>query len=246
MPPKMNSSLVMRPNYERATEYLYHWSVPYIRKSQQLGTSVTDLAGDNASRAQFVQSVQNNKLLVMQGHGSETTLTGQHYEPILEMQDEGAMLEGKVIYALSCLTGAQLAQYEVNNNGVVCFLAYYEEFQFYTKTGATPLNDTAATPFFKSSHAFWGAMLEGKTTGEAYAISQSEFQKYIAEWQQSADASAPFIAAALLWDKDAQVLAGSTTETISMPVVTAEVSYAPLLIAVGVGALAWLWNKIRK
>jgi len=235
----------MRPSYERATEYIYHWSVPYIRKSQQLGTSVTDLAADDATRAKFVESVQDNKLLVMQGHGSETTLTGQHYEPILEMIDEGALLEGKVIYALSCRTGAELAQYEVDNNGAACYIGYSKDFQFFTKEGATPINDIAATPFFRSTHAFWGAMLEGKTTGEAFIISQSEFERSIAEWQQSEDASAPFIAAALLWDKDAQVLAGSTTETVSMPIVTAGVSSAPLLVALGIGALAWLWGKFR-
>ena len=248
MPSKMNTSVVMRPNYERATEYLYHWSVPYIRTSQQLGTSVPDLAADDATRAKFVQSVQNSdsKLLVLQGHGSETVLTGQHYEPILEMKDEGALLEGKVIYALSCLTGAQLAQYEVDNNGVVCYLSYFEHFQFFTREGATPLNDPAAAPFFQSSHAFWSALLDGNTTGESYDISQEEFERSIAEWQQSADASAPFIAAALVWDRDCQELHGAHDVTVSVPMITAGVSSAPLLVALGVGALAWVWDKVRK
>jgi len=245
MPPNMNSSLVMRPNYERATEYIYHWSTPYILKSQQLGTSVTDLAGDNATRAQFVQAVQNNKLLVMQGHGSETTLTGQHYAPILEMKDEGALLEGTVIYALSCLTGAQLAAYEVANNGVVCYLGYFEPFQFFTTTNSTPLNDPAAAPFFQSSHAFWSALLDGATTGKSYTYSQEEFARNIEEWQQSADASAPFIAAALLWDKDCQELHGAQDATVAVPMITAGVSSTPLLVALGVGAVAWLWSKFR-
>lgn len=242
----MNSSLVMRPSYERATEYLYHWSIPYIRKSQQLGTSVTDLAGDDANRAKFVQSVQASKLLVLQGHGSKTTLTGQHYEPILEMKDEGTLLEGRVIYTLSCLTGAELAPYEVANNGVVSYLSYTQEFAFFTTTGAEPLNDTAAMAFFNAAHSFWGAMLEGKTTGEALIISQAEFDKWIADWQASDDPSAPFIAAALVWDRDCQQLYGSHEATVSVPIVTAAVSSFPIFAIAGLGAISWIWNKLRK
>lgn len=93
------SLLVTRPNYDQTTNYLYFWSALVIKEAKKRGIDVYDLSGKKATKNNFDSYLKSRKprLLFLNGHGDEKTITGHDFEPILE-SGKKEPVEGTIMY----------------------------------------------------------------------------------------------------------------------------------------------------
>lgn len=93
------------------------------------------------------------------GHGSYTTYTGDHYDPIFDIghyQLDEAL--NKIVHFLSCQTAAQLGPDFVNHS-CLAYFGYDENFT---------LNMDYADVFFQCDSEIDRAFADGLTAGDVY------------------------------------------------------------------------------
>jgi len=203
-------------NFELATRYLHDWALATINQSGSYGISSANLADGMATRAYFESAIaaQDPIFVWMNGHGNENKLGGQNNEIILDTNNNG-ILSGRVCYAFSCLTAIELGPSTVEKGGL-SYIGYSADFVFlYDTQAASPLSDKSARWFMVPGVQIGLSLFQGKTTGEAYADSQSVFMMGMDYWENSTDVLAPQMLACLYQDKGFQSLIGSTTATIT-------------------------------
>ncbi len=79
--------LITRPNHDITTDYLYFWSKTIIDFARKAGFSVVDLSKKRANAKEFISILEkvNPKLVVINGHGSESSVTGYDNETLLNL-----------------------------------------------------------------------------------------------------------------------------------------------------------------
>lgn len=240
--PVMNTMLAVRPSEDQGmgvNRYGFYWVVPILRQAQRNGLTVIDLNAEQAIAETFFPHLNYYDPLFVFGfgHGNETSYTGQNLDEILHACQNDETLAGRVVYLLSCHTATILGQSMVNK-GVLTYIGYDEDFQFVwfaNHNYINPLIDSFARGFFESALEIPRSLINGSTTGQAYNNSIAMWNKWIDYWSRQNTPEAPFILEVLLWDRDNQVLFGSTTEKIAI-IQKREIAFAsPQVIAAGIG-----------
>jgi len=242
--PQRNKALFVRPSEDDglgANRYGFYWLQPLIAESLRRRISVMDLHSFYATSEHFSLGLSEHDPLFVFGfgHGDGDTYTGQNYDVILEACQNDQVLRGRVVYLLSCHTATVLGQSMVQK-GALSYIGYQENFVFATQDPppANPLSDGFARAFFEPALEVAYALVRGQTTGVAYRRSQVSFNNWVEFWARQPGPEAPFLIEALLWDKNNQVLIGSSAETIATPTQASQGNLViPIATIIAAGAL---------
>ena len=110
--------LMTRPDHDDTTFYLPRWCKDTVEIADSLGKLLADLKGRRANRKEF-ESILNSKtptILLLHGHGTESSLCGHQNEVILDIKNSH-LLKSKIVYAVSCKTAKTLG-YHVVKEGI--------------------------------------------------------------------------------------------------------------------------------
>src|SRR3989338_9661118 len=125
LPSCMSKLLITRPEHDPGTRYLSRWSERVIEEAQKRNFDVIDLHKEKATRKEFegrVKKIQPEFILI-NGHGSENSVTGHDNEVLVQHGDNEALLHNRITYAVSCDSAAVLGT-ECVKKGKTTFLGY--------------------------------------------------------------------------------------------------------------------------
>ena len=195
----MKKLVITRPNYEKTTYYLFHWSKKILQEAQDKKVTTLDLAENRATKKDLETALFKVKpeLVVFNGHGSANFITGQNNEVLIQVGENEHLLKGKIVYALSCKTAQNLGPASISV-GCKSYIGYSEDFTFWFKS-PRPLDDPWAHYFLNPSNSIPIGLLKGHTTQEVIEKAKSMFLKNIQNLiaVKSADS---FLIPDLLWD----------------------------------------------
>jgi len=156
-----------------ASGYFLRWIMPRLEPLHLLSVL--------ARRQAFVLSAPQSDIIIMTGHGSPDTITGQNEAVILEIgKYDPREIEGKVIKLLSCQCGVGLVP-DLVANGAACAMGYRDDFVWVVDS------DLASTPWADKEFAAkclmpvvagLNVLLDGKTVQEAFATELAQYDCY--------------------------------------------------------------------
>jgi len=218
MPREMYAT-VTRPDFEHAVALGSMALQHGIEYCQSKDFIMDDLPGNNAVRTKVLESLakQDSIFFFGVGHGRADLFTGQNLNHIFWVCN-CKELRGRVVYLLSCITGARLGPDMVNEKGATSFLGYKEVFVWVQSAFQDPLNDPYGKAFFEPVLEIIYRLADGYTTREAYNASMAKWNYWIDYWTKSEDENAPIVLQLLIHDRDVQVLIGSEEARITRTV----------------------------
>lgn len=212
----MPKVLLTRPAYETTTRYLSAWNQKAINAALRRKWQVTDLKGKSANKINLEKSLakDNPDLVLLNGHGNYTTITGDKSEVLIEVGVNAKILKDKIVHAFSCETAKTLGPAAVKA-GAKAYIGYDEPFVFMATEGfeAAPLKDKRAAIFLDPAILVSLDLLDGKTAGVAHQNSAAAFSTNIQKLISSASKSTSF-ARYLLWDLKHQKCLGDKDATV--------------------------------
>lgn len=210
--PNLTKILAARANYELATVYLSSWLQPTMDYATKLGYSVTDLYGEDATLANFMNAlnVDDPALVLIGGHGAENLVTGQNGEVLLEACVNDGLMQQRTAVLAACATGVKLGPSMINK-GANAYVGFQADFIFSVTPGyeTRPLHDPRAAPFFTAINTLMYALLDGKTLSEIYEVGVASFNEEISKWWNNPDPEASDIISYLQWDRDNFIVIGN-------------------------------------
>jgi hypothetical protein len=181
--------LITRPNHDITTNYLFYWSIVLITTAERKKIPVTDLQKKRANIKEFTSVIKKTKpeLVVLNGHGDSSTITGYDNEPLVKAGRNHDLLKGTTVYARSCQSAKQLGSTAVNT-GCKAFIGYDDDFVFVTEDDKVtqPLKDKTAELFLNPSNQVVISLLKGHTAAEANQRSKKIFKRTIQKLMSSA------------------------------------------------------------
>ena len=174
--------LITRPLYDKTTHYLFYWSEKLITEANRW-SSVYDITKKRVNRKTVESFLQKKKpqLVIFNGHGNASLMTGHDNEVIISAQNAG-LLSGKVIYMRACDSGRELGP-TLMNAGAKSFIGYSESFMFPYDTDKVgrPVEDEIAKPCLECSNQVGLGLIQGMTAREAHETSLQMFKDKIDE-----------------------------------------------------------------
>lgn len=213
--PSMKTATMTRPNFETATYLGYlalQHAVDYLKAK---GFTLDDLGGANAVRTKVLDSISRIDPIWFfgVGHGNASTFTGQNLNVIWQTCD-CSQLSGRVVYLLSCITGAGLGPDMVNNKKAKTNISYKDVFGWYQKSIQDPLVDEYAKGFYEPVMELIYSLADGRTARESWNANMDRWNYWIDYWRRSTDSNAALILQELLHDRDCQVLFGDDSARV--------------------------------
>lgn len=123
-------------------------------------------------RTPFRLSAPQSDIIIGVGHGDETSFTGHNEALILEVgRYDPKEVRGKVIKLLSCQTGIALGP-DLIKNGCAAFMGYTDDYVWVCDAdlASRPWSDKVAATSLMPVVDSINALLDGKTSGEAFEI----------------------------------------------------------------------------
>lgn len=206
------------------------------------GFSTVDSSGDRATKYSFFNTLQtyNPEVVIADGHGNPTTLTGQGLEEVLKSCFNNEALAGRVVCGVSCLTGQVLGP-NSKDKGALAYIGFVNEFSWIVSPPYEPTTDPAAYSFqqiirrmVRLTCQHQRKLINLKTL---YDNIQSEFNNWITYYSNppgSNDLYAQEILLSLIHDKTGVVVLGPEDQYYP------EISIPPALIPTIVGGLSSL------
>lgn len=204
-------------NKEGPMAYGNLWMGYVLNSLRWRGGVRKDLRGDDAVGEKFKDAVESldPSCLIGCGHGSPDTWTGQYiedrYSTLLTPYNAGLM-EGRVVYLLSCLTGQKLGP-EIVSHGALAYGGYTEEFVWTVESPESPATDKLAAPFGNASTTFPKLLVGGKTVSEAREKALAVFEAEMEKWEKSEDPYAREVVKWLNFDMQAFTVLGDEEAT---------------------------------
>ncbi|KKP78437.1 MAG: hypothetical protein A2271_05085 [Candidatus Moranbacteria bacterium RIFOXYA12_FULL_35_19] len=193
--------LITRPNYEITTRYLFAWSGIIVDTAKAKGINVVELRKDKANRKEFESRLTKLKprLVIINGHGSDTCVTGHDGEVLVEAGQNEDILCSKIVYSLSCNSASCLGAESVKA-GALCYIGYKTKFTFFHQNKIThPLDDNIAKLFLDPSNQVALSLLKGNRTQDANRKSKELSMKNIRKLLSSASSKESALYAKFLW-----------------------------------------------
>lgn len=205
--------LVTLPQHDITTKYISAWAKDIIEFAKQRGIEVIDLADHKANRKDFEGRINKvkPKVIFLNGHGNNDCVFGHDNHILVKTGDNHSTLQGKITYALSCNSAANLGP-EVVKDKNSTYIGYDDEFCFSGNTNylSHPLDDPRSKPFMEASNQVMRSMLKGNNCVEACEKSKKKFREHINKLSSSlADPNSLLDAQLLWWDMKHQVYLGN-------------------------------------
>lgn len=204
--------LLTRPEHDYATRYLSAWTEKCFKLAEDKGYSIIDLPRKRANRQEVesVLSKRNPNLVVVNGHGSDNSVTGHDNMPLVIAGVNSSLLQGKITYAISCCS-AQVLGKEVGGYNDTAYIGYQEDFIliYLEKYRTRPIEDNLAGLFLEPSNLVITTLIKGNSVKESVARAKQEFlrniQKLLTSKTKSDDSS---VLRYLVWDMQNLILQG--------------------------------------
>lgn len=151
------------------------------------------------------------QLIMLNGHGNDSQVAGQDNEVLLDTPPGKDIVDGRIIYALSC-SAARILGHSCIKNGAKAFIGYNEDYIFLHKHPkiSHPLQDKRASLFFEPSNLIPISLLKDKTSKEAYSASRQQLRKNIIDFFNSETYNEEIICLPyLLWNYENLALLGN-------------------------------------
>ena len=212
--------LITSPDYDEVTGYLLTYTKQVVNFAEKNGKKVNYLVRPRLTRKNFTQIIEQQKpnLLLLNGHGDDTTIFGDKIqgvpEPLVEEGKNHKLLEGKLTYARACCAAASLGKAATKNGG--CFIGYKELFQWWTDANwhGNPAKDKTAKLFLEPTNMLCEALIKGKTAEHASELFVEESKRNIAQQLRNSRESGALANVMLLWSNiEAQVVLGDKEMT---------------------------------
>ncbi len=205
--------LITRPDYDPPTKYLSQWSEEIIEIAKSKGHEIIDLKNKKATKKELTSRLAklNPNLVVLNGHGSEDSITGQDQEVLIKAGENHDILHSRITYAVSCSSGKSLGPKSVEA-GNSTFIGYDDDFVFTSdrKCLSRPLEDKRAKPFMEASNHVAISLLKGHKALDASNRSKEMFKKSFQKLLSSnADPNSLQDARFLWWNMTHQVCLGN-------------------------------------
>jgi len=192
----MKKVLFVRPNYDKATHYLFHWCNELIQYAESRGFHVIKLDNEKANTKDVQSSLKKVRpqLLSLNGHGTSESFQGHRDAEVITVKS-AHLLADTITFVRACECAANLGQVAVAQ-GCQAFIGYLKPFWLATQNEmfSRPLEDPIAAPILHSSNAVMIGLLKGETAGSSVRASHAMSAKKITELLFSNDT---LIAAAL-------------------------------------------------
>lgn len=210
--------IITRPNHDVTTDYLYFWSQAIIDYCDKAKKSYIDLLKKRANFKEFNSIVKKvkPKLIIFNGHGNESVVTGYDDEPLVEGGKNTEILKDSIVYARAC-SSAKVLGVESVEKGCKSYIGYDEDFVFMVESDKStkPMQDKSAEVFLKPSNQIAISLLKGNTTGDSHKKSKELYRKQILEYMTSeATPEQKQLIPLLLWDYDHQVCLGDQNASL--------------------------------
>lgn len=127
---------------------MHYWLQLAMNDVRGLGFQVVDSSGEYATRYSFfdVMEKYNPDVVIADGHGDPSTLTGQSLKEVLKACYDNQVLSGKVVCTVSCLTGQKLGP-DSRDKQAKAYTGFVNEFTWEIDPQAYPPSDQIAYPF---------------------------------------------------------------------------------------------------
>jgi hypothetical protein len=195
------SLLVTRPNHDHPTNYLYFWSTFVIKEAEKKRFDIYDLDGKKANKKNFDSYIklQKPKIIFLNGHGDENTLTGYDNEVLLQVGDN-QILDGNIVYARSCDAATKLGK-ELISKGAKAFIGYIRKFNVgYTPSKIfKPLEDSLAKLFLEPSNLVVTTIIKDHNVETAHKRSKDAMIKNFRKMLSTGATYEERFAASWLW-----------------------------------------------
>ncbi|MBI3051105.1 hypothetical protein HYY74_01470 [Candidatus Woesearchaeota archaeon] len=210
--------LFTRPEHDKVTFYLSCWAHELLVQAKNKGHHIIDVGAEKAIKSVLEEYLikSNPRLVLLNGHGNREAVGGHKDELLIIKAQNDHLLAGKIIYALSCHSAAELGPSAVAS-GATAFIGYNAPFCFLTDKNreCTPDNDPLANIFKEASNQIGLSLIKGKTVQSAYQTSQNKFQQLIRKHGSSdSTPEAKEIRFWLFWDMKSQVAHGEQGATL--------------------------------
>ena len=208
----MSRILVTRPEHDPLTRHLSRWNSKIIEVAKSKGHAVTDLHKEKANKKEFEGRIKklNPALVLLNGHGDETCVTGNDNEILVEKGKNEMLLKNKITYAVSCSSAKKLGSVCADSN--TAYIGYDEPFALNLDRQflSDPLHDMRAKNFLEPSNRVACSLLKGHTAKEASDNSKKAFKENIIELltRKGNDPDAHDDAKSLFWNMSHQVCLG--------------------------------------
>jgi len=174
--------IVNRPNHDDATKYAYYWFEKVIAYMKARGFTVTDAHDVLSCRARWLELLKNNILVTGTGHGNAEVFAGMYDEVLLRANRDEPLMEGRVVYPLSCSVGKILGIQLVTIGKAWAFLGWNVDFVFMASkrpAQGDPDDDPYQKPFMDSVICVCYALADGKKPSEAWEIGLKKWKEEI-------------------------------------------------------------------
>lgn len=167
---------------DAAMKYLDAWSELIIKTvKEQKDTLIFELKNEQVNKKELKKIVQKEKpqLVVFNGHGSDSCITGFRQKILIRCGDNEHLLKEKIIHSMSCNSGKKLGK-KCIKIGTLSYIGYSEEFKLAylnKETKQEMLNDPVAKFFLRPAFEAILSLIKGDTAGEAYRKSQKMYEK---------------------------------------------------------------------
>ena len=137
-----------RPSFDLPTRFMNFWLGLAKQDVAGLGFQVLDSSGEYATSYSFFDTMQtyNPDIVIADGHGDSNSLTGQGLQEVLRACTNNEVLSGKVMCAVSCLTGQGLGP-DSRNKNATAYVGWVNEFTWVVSPEGDPANDPVAYCF---------------------------------------------------------------------------------------------------
>jgi len=177
----MSKLLVTRPKHDKATEYLFAWSIEVIEAAKERGWKVSDVSEKNVNKREVCSRLGKTSpdLVFFNGHGNESEMFGHNFEVVLD-GDSSHLLKNSVTFARSCSCLVALGSTAIEN-GCKAFIGYSDNFwvPMIAKYESTPLRDSVAKPVLEVSNTIPLSLIKNSSVSDAISTARTRASKHI-------------------------------------------------------------------
>jgi hypothetical protein len=213
----MSSILITRPEHDDTTYYLSHWSKEIIALADQKGIHIFDLNREKAVKLEVESRLKKSypNLVILNGHGNDTTVTGHKNEPLISVGENESLLKSRIVYAISCKSAKVLGPKSIDA-GALSYTGYDDDFIFMYDPNkiSKPCSDETAKLFLSHSQRFTESLIKGNTVKESFSRSKNILRENLMK-SLSSDSKDNALTRYLWWDLTHFVSHGDLNAAIS-------------------------------
>ena len=176
----MKKMLIVRPDYDIGTNYLFLWSQEVIDFAVKKNWHVEKSDGEKATKQEFESRINNKPDFVfINGHGGKDIVVGHGHRPLVDTKN-CALLKNTITFTRACNCIQELGKKAVEEK-CIAFIGYSREFWVPRLLAyeSTPLEDPVARPIIEVSNIIPTSIIKGHTVEEAVNNSKAIAEKHI-------------------------------------------------------------------